>query len=154
VSAADACAQAGLTLPPLPIEIRKRLREIFGGEAGSSFKNPIDIVSRGKAELVGETISLIANWDQVDLMIIHLPFDVYAKPGIREASLDTMPIIRAAKDINKRAVVVLRRITSTEGYQAAAETREALYKAGFPVYPSFGQATSAIGKYIEYFVSR
>jgi acyl-CoA synthetase (NDP forming) len=151
VLAADTCSDAGLVLPPLPAEIRWRLRDIYTSEAGGSFKNPVDILSGGRTDLVQKTISMIANWDQIDLLMIHIPFDVYAMPGVREGSLHVQSIINLAKEINNRAVVVLRRITSTEGYQAASEAQVALYQAGFPVYPSINRAANAISKFVQYY---
>jgi acyl-CoA synthetase (NDP forming) len=42
VQAADAITGAGLHLPLLPAEVRRKLHEIYGTEAGSSFRNPVD----------------------------------------------------------------------------------------------------------------
>ena len=71
-------------------------------------------------------------------------------PGVTEGGMTVQSIINQAEDINKRTVVVLRRINSTESYQSAYQAQTALSQAGFPVYPSFERAANAISKFVQY----
>jgi len=151
VQAADACASAGLNMPALPIEIRQRIKDIIGTEAGLSFQNPLDIYRIDRQDVMDEAIRVVANFDQIDSLFMHIPFDI----GPTRANIELIlryikSVINSGKEINKRTAVVLHSITTVKSQQAASEAQTALYKAGFPVYPSVSRAATAISKFIQY----
>jgi acyl-CoA synthetase (NDP forming) len=154
VQAADACSNAGLTVPPLSTEVRQKLKDIFRTEAGMSFKNPIDL-SPSRHEQIQEAIKLVTNLEQVDLSIIHMSLDFQPisdnRPLVNET---TNSIIRLEPGTNKHVVVILQQVTLPESKQLASEAQIALSKAGFPVFPSASRAANAISKFIQYHQQR
>jgi len=150
VQAADACSNAGLALPPFPLEIRQRLKDIIGLEAGNIFNNPLDLYHRNRQEILEEAIKVIANYEQIELLIIHIPFDALIITPRWGANQYIEAIINLGEQINKRTTIVLEFVAKTESKQIASEAQLTLYKAGFPVYPSVRRAANAISKLIQY----
>ena len=151
VQAADDCADAGLILPMLPEQIRQTLKNLYATEAGRIFRNPVDIAPfTGSAKLLN-TIKVIADSEEIDLMLIHIAFDGNAlidrkdvvKPYV-EAILDSKEVV------NKPLAVVLHLDATDEAKRLALEVYGTLREAGLPVYPSVGRAASAINKCIQY----
>ncbi len=154
VYAADACSNAGLTLPALPVEIRLKLKDIFGGEAGKMFNNPLDLAPRGRQRPIEKAIEVIANYDQIDLLLIHIGFDIFPVSMVNSFGIYIDSVIKLSKKINERSAVVLNFITQTESKQIASEAQVALSKAGFAVYPSISRAAKAISKLIQYYLAK
>ncbi|WP_354638298.1 GNAT family N-acetyltransferase [Kitasatospora camelliae] len=70
ILAADACAEAGLTLPTLPADLAAALAEVL--PAGASAVNPVDTTAEvGPAELRA-AIDLLARSDAVDALLLCL----------------------------------------------------------------------------------
>ena len=151
VQAADACSRAGLTVPLLPTEIMGRLKELYASEAGGSFRNPVDTYFV-RWDLLQETIKVVADCDQIDLLITHLTVgfnpEYEAKLNIIKPYIES--IISISKEINKPTAIVLYPIGLTKFGQTTSKAEATLYKAGFPVFPLVGQAAKAIAKFIDY----
>ncbi|MBA7654641.1 hypothetical protein ES703_62523 [subsurface metagenome] len=149
VHAADACSDAGLTIPLLPTEIRNRLKELYGGsETGASFRNPVDTyILRG--DLLQETIKLVANCKQIDLLITHITLGFNPKEDLMMVKY-IESVISISKEISKPMAIVLYPIGITKFKRITSEAAAAFYKAGFPLFSSFGQAAEAITKFIDY----
>ncbi len=149
VQAADACAGAGLTVPLLPAETRRRLENLYASETGASFRNPVDMYF-ARWDLARETIKVVADCDQIDLLIVHITLGWnprYEKHIIK-------PYIELftglGKEISKPTAIVLQPFGLARWARSAPVAEAALYKAGFPVYSSAGQAASTIAKYVDY----
>lgn len=150
VQSADECTEAGLNLPPLPLEIRKKLEDAYGSETGSSFRNPIDMF--WKEEAIQKAVATIAGFEGFDLLMVQivLGFD-------KDATLDK-PILRAYmksllnldKGIRQRCAVILRPVAASRFWSLTRETQDNLFQAGFPVFPSASRAASTIAKFIEF----
>ena len=151
VLAADECSSAGLTVPLLPAEARNRLNEIYASETGASFRNPVDMYF-GRLDLIQNTIRVVASCDQFDLLIIHIMVGFNpryeAKLNITKPYIEA--IISASKEINKPTAIALHPIGLARFWQRSLEVETAFYEAGFPVFPSVGQAANAIAKFIDY----
>jgi len=151
VICSDDCSDAGLVLPMLPVQTRRRLKALYGTEAGCIFRNPVDIVPFMGTEVLMDSILAIAGCDQVDIVIIQLGFDIWAliERGYPiEVYLDTM--INFKNMVNKPVVVTLHQCATKEAKLLALEVHTKLCEAGFAVYPSIGHAASAINKVIRY----
>ena len=151
VQAADHCSNAGLTLPMLPEHVRQGLKDIYATEAGHIFGNPVDIAPFVESEMLANPIRIIADCDDIDLLIIHISFDINAlmdrKDRVRpcvEAILDSNKVV------HKPVAVVLHFDATDEAKQLVSEVRMTLCQAGFPVFPSVGRAANAINKCIQY----
>lgn len=152
VLSADDFAEAGLVLPALPKEIRQKLRDICGGDAGAIFMNPVDLSFPAKLEIAAKTI---AAWDQIDLLIVQLPFELYGlvsrkiKESMIMAAVDSM--IKIGALVEKPYTIVLHSYAAEWARQLAYEMQGKLVEAGFAVYPSIGRAASAISRVIQYY---
>ncbi|MFH1003329.1 MAG: CoA-binding protein, partial [Chloroflexota bacterium] len=152
VHAVDAAAQAGLVIPVFPDEIRQRLKAVFGSGAGSIFTNPLDMYAFYRRELIQQTIQTVAESDRFDLLILHLPLDIYIPITPQSHTLGPYveSIINLKEAIKRRTVVVLHFITSDKSKQLAHEAQSALHRAGFPIFPSVSRAAGALDKFIKY----
>ena len=151
VKAADDCSNAGLTVPMLPVEVRQRLNDVYITEAGSIFRNPVDLFPGTGSEVLLNAIGIVAHCEQIDLLIIHVTFDAW---GIIDQRYVTRPYIESILNlknvVNKPAAVVLHCVATAEARQFAWEAHVRLCEAGFAVYPSIERAASAINKVIQY----
>ena len=151
VLAADDCLNAGLAVPMLPVEVRHRLKDIYASETGSSFRNPVDLNPFLGSKALADAIRTVADCGQVDLLIIHVPFDIWV---FINSEYPTGVFIEAILHLNnvvsKPVGVVLYSQTTDEARQLASEAQSRLREAGFAVYPTIGRAASAINKVIEY----
>ncbi len=149
VQAADACSSAGLTVPLLPAQTRRRLKDLYTSETGASFRNPVDMYF-GRWDLAPKTIKLIAECEQIDLLIIQivLGWNPRYEKGLIEPYIGLF--LSLAKELPKPAAIVLQPFALARRAQTTSEAEAAFYKVGFPVFSSVGQAAKAIVKYIEY----
>jgi len=149
VQAADTCAEAGLTVPLLPAETRHRLEGLYASETGASFRNPVDMYF-ARWDLAQETIKVVADCDQIDLLIIHinLGWNPRYEKNIIKPYVDLFTGL--SKEISKPAAIVLQPFGLARWAVSTPEAEVALYEAGFPVYSSVGQAARAIVKYVDY----
>jgi len=149
VKAADTCSSAGLAVPLLPVEIRQRLEGIYTTEAGGSFRNPIDLYW-DRPDLFLETLKTVANYDQIDLLVIFMLFGNQPKRETRIIRSMIEAFTSLGEEINKRTAVVLRAFGLPQSRRAALEVEPLLYEAGFPIYPSIDRAATALSKFTQY----
>jgi acyl-CoA synthetase (NDP forming) len=150
VLSADDCSDAGLTLPMLPAQVRQRLKDICAVEAGRFFGNPVDINISTDSEMIEQAVETIAGCDEVDLLIIHMAFEA-ALMGTKDLFRPYIEsVLRLGDVVSKPFAVVLHSFATAEAKQLASEAYTRLRDAGFPVYPSFRRAASAISRFIEY----
>ena len=153
VQAADDCLDRGLSLPIFPARVRQRLKSIYGTEAGRIFNNPVDIppFSASQTDMFVDTIEAIADYELVDLLIIHVAFDTWCWRDRKEAVTPYVQSILGLKDtVNKPMAVVLHYQAADKAKQLASEACLQLSEAGFPVYFSMALAASAINKFASY----
>jgi len=150
VQAADACSNNGLDTPMLPLEIRQKLKAIWSTEAGSSFKNPVDLFGGTGQKGMELTIKTIAEWEQANLMLIHVPVYINPNAGKQMLKSYTTTLLNLAPQINKRTAVVLNTVFTEQSGAVMAEAWSTLHKAGFPIFPSVERAINAIGRFVRY----
>ena len=149
VQSADECAKAGLYMPPLPLDIRQKLEEIYTSETGGSFRNPIDMYW-GRSDLIRKAIKIMADYKQIDLLMMQMVVSNTARRWEMQLKQQVEAVINLGKEINRRTAVVLRLLGPASFWVVALEALTALVKAGFPVYPSTARAANAIVKFTEY----
>ena len=151
VQAADECSNARLTSPTLPVEIKQKLKEIYLSEAGHIFRNPVDIIPFSEPEILVKTFKMIADWDQIDLVIIHISFDTWSLIDRRDRLGRYIDGLLKLHDVlNKAMAVALHSDVTDDAIEFSLEVRARLCEAGFAVYPSTRRAASAINKRIQY----
>ncbi|MEZ0090936.1 GNAT family N-acetyltransferase [Streptacidiphilus sp. EB129] len=83
VLAADACADAGLTLPELPLDLVRRL--LAGLPEGAGAANPVDTTAAVTAEQLAAAVDLLADSGAVDAVLVCL-----APTALGTGPLDTL----------------------------------------------------------------
>lgn len=151
VLAADDCDMVGIRVPPLPPDIRKELRK-FTPIAGTSISNPIDSMVVRQPQELAETIRLIASWDQIDMLLIHISVDFFLRDPDGEKRVYEVreTLMKAAKDAGKPTAIAIRRISSAESAKLSFTVQVSFAEAGISVYPSLARAASAVSKFIAY----
>jgi acyl-CoA synthetase (NDP forming) len=151
VEAADVCESAGLRVPLLPLEIRREIRE-FTPLAGSSVRNPVDTLEIWSPEAFSRTIELVAGWEGIDFLIIHLAVETNINRPEGRALLDAMidSIITMRGRTGKPIAVVLRSSGIRLGLEVLCDVQQRCLEAGLPVFSSVDRAALAVSRFIQY----
>ena len=153
VLATDSAYKEGLSVPLLPPAARRRLEEIYSGEAGGSFRNPVDMYF-AKFNLAHETVKAVADSPQIDLIIIHVTIGWSPKKDVDLAKTHVNLLKGICTEVSKPVVMVLRPFGPVKYTQATAEAEATLFKAGFPVFFSVATAARAVNRYVDYWRRR
>jgi acyl-CoA synthetase (NDP forming) len=152
VQAADECTTAGLSVPPLPQGVRDILKK-FTTSAGNIFRNPVDTQSFfiGPQEYL-KTVETVANWEGIDLLILHIAPDALVIPGISQELIGIWieVIVNAAKQCSKPVAVVLHSFGGAKSWELLSSWQEQCYQAGLATFPTVKRAANAISKFIQY----
>jgi acyl-CoA synthetase (NDP forming) len=154
VIAADEFTNAGLKLPSLSDEAKQRLMKIYTSEAGRIFKNPIDINDFVGPEVFIETVKILEDCTDADLIAIQVAFDHWGlisavdKRAVSTAYLNSIMALKGR--IHKPTCVVLHSYATNHTRKFAIEARDVLTEAGFTVFPSIPRAANALNKFIGY----
>ena len=159
VIGADACDRAGMHLPPMPSETRKRLGELLPA-VGTSIKNPIDIGNpHPPLPLLTSLLESLAASEQFDIIVIRRIFfsikisqffsgTTAPSPSAQRDLLD-IPI-KIKKKFNKPVAIILpEELTGVDHVDIEAERREirdVFFKNGIPVFSSEQRAFSALSR--------
>jgi len=151
VQAADDITNAGLFLPMLNPEVRKQLNSIYGTEAGSMFRNPVDSPPFGGVKNHIRAIKAIADSNDIDIIILHFGFDIWAMVS---RTIPLQPFVETVSElvdiIKKPLAIVLHYCTDPKSRVLEDEVAHKFVNMGLPVYPSISRAANAISKYITY----
>jgi acyl-CoA synthetase (NDP forming) len=162
VMSADICEEAGLTVPPMPAEIRKELK-IKAPEIWDWIGNPVDIsimsaVSIGFAEIIKMLPRLMAESPSFDFLIGEYsddnPFLTELWKGLAVGQVQMFIDLYNKKLKPMVAVVHSEAATSDlpsyERWQILAGQRAKYAAARIPTYSTMAEAARAIRKYIDY----
>jgi acyl-CoA synthetase (NDP forming) len=151
VQAADDITGAGLSLPFLPVELRRTLHSIYGTEAGSMFRNPVDIPPMGSKDNYVKAMECIAVSKDVDIIIMQFPLDLWALSRRTVLMGRFMEVATALKDnIAKPLAVVLHNSITAQARRLEEDARAQCAALGVPVYPSISRAAGSISRCIRY----
>jgi acyl-CoA synthetase (NDP forming) len=154
VQSADECVDEGLRIPPLPLEIRQKMDEMYTSETGGSFRNPIDM-NWAKGSLIHNSIEMAMGYEKIDLLVMQILIGVVSNiettriEPFLEPYINT--IIGLSEETRRRTAIVLRPIGMARFWPIALEIHKKLVGANLPVFPSARRASSAITKLIEYY---
>jgi acyl-CoA synthetase (NDP forming) len=156
VAASDACAKAGLNLPPFSDELMRKVHE-FIPIAGNMVCNPIDAhVMFMNLEILGRTLNLLSGDVCVDMFIISLQLDwIYTASGHQGQYFEK--IARYIADEGKKNIHGKPLVVAFKQYEDnpdvvrhAIMMRDILVKAGIPFYDGLPSAVSALVKLAGY----
>ena len=151
VLASDDLVSAGLSLPPLPDNIRKKLDK-FIPRAGTSSLNPVDSLSLFQSlDNLYDVITIVAGCELLDFIIVHIAIDL--PPFIsssEQLSKVISTIITAGKHCGKPVALVLLAEGAPQRWEETLPLRQQCLDAGIPVYNDIASAAQAIGKFIHY----
>lgn len=135
---ADTCEANGLVVPPLPDDVRARLRTFLPAEA--SLGNPIDMIASATGDDYRRTIGTIAAWDGIDALIV-----IFIPPLVTRAA-DVAAAIRGAAEHPERPIPLLSVFMSSTG--APAELRDEGLR--IPTYAFPEDAGRALARAVQY----
>jgi acyl-CoA synthetase (NDP forming) len=176
--ATDELEQAGFRLPPIPEEIRDRLKRLIP-LAGSMLRNPIDAaplmgieqaklleragdLSRWEEALkevrfvrgdggLGDFMAALEDWRELDFMVLHYSMD--SLPGaIREWTVATGggPAMLAARGHRLPAAAVIHFIANADSWLPSLKLQQICIEAGFPLFLSMRGAARAIRSLMDF----
>jgi len=162
VMSADVCEEAGLTVPPLPTEIREELKK-KAPEIWDWVGNPVDSsimggVSIGFAEILRELPRLMAGSPHFDFLIGEFsddnPFLTELWSGL--AARQTEAFINLYRKQLKPMIAVVHSeaassdLPSYQRWKILAEQRAKFADARIPTYSTVAEASKAVRRFIDY----
>jgi acyl-CoA synthetase (NDP forming) len=152
VEAADLCESMGLQVPPLPMDVRKRLRE-FTPEAGTSVRNPVDTISMFFPEYFARTMEIVAQCPAIDFLIISQELGMsFLQDDMGKRLLNSIveTAISTADGLEKPVFIVPRFHGAPNRLPILGEVQARYLKEGFAVFPSIKGAALAINRFVQY----
>lgn len=149
VLSTDDAESVGLAVPRFSPELRQKLNR-FISEAGSSIGNPVDSAMLAEPSLLSETIRIVADSGEVNVVLVRLPFAVGGPPF-------DMAVMKAAA----RAVFETGRITgmplalvmphgdTAESSGQFMELRRLCLEAHFPLFSTTSRAARALAVFMN-----
>jgi len=168
VLASDELEKAGLKLPPIPVPLQERMQQIIP-PAGGMLRNPIDAfpltrlilyrqataggsppagVARGDKGW-GDFISLIEEWQDIDLVVFHFAFDIPPIPVGDWVAATIVPTLAAVKMCRLPSVVVFHSVVTDASWQASRRMQEICLAEGIPFFLSLRGAAQSISRLVE-----
>jgi len=154
VQIADECERAGLRVTTLSAEIITKLSQITP-EAGNIIGNPLDSqMPFWDINKFAESIRIIANWEMIDVLILHRGLSVMSNPALTMRTEENRreTYLRCAKECGKPAALVLHSVAPTrESWEIVDTWQRRCNELKLPLYFSFDRAASAISKLVKYY---
>ena len=147
---ADEFEKMGIDVPPLPEELRTRIRR-FSPAAGNIFRNPIDYSQNFmETDKLTELVSTISRWEGIDFLVGFLDLSGFVGgPTSREWVDGFDAMLKAAKACMKPVAIVMQLSAVPEDAQGILALSQRAVRARFPIYLSFRGAASAIGLLLD-----
>jgi acyl-CoA synthetase (NDP forming) len=158
VQSTDVYVSAGLDLPPVPQELRQKLKSFLTTDAGLSVNNPFDLAAQYYNTLSAYYVmKTMADYDGVDILAFHLHLSINPPfPSVPKefaiAVLDNA--IRVHNETGKPMVMVIDQLTTVESWETAMACQQRCQQAGIPVYFSVRSTARALDRFISYHEKR
>jgi acyl-CoA synthetase (NDP forming) len=155
VSVADHCAKTGLALPPFSPALIRELRKLIP-PAGTMIRNPIDAaIAFFNFDIMGEVLKLLAKTDEIDNIIVSVPFDwLYVR---EEGGAYIEKVARYLAGEGRKLAGGKPMIAVSRQYEPRQDIRrwvpvmeQILLTAGIPVYEGVPRAVNALAKLTAY----
>ncbi len=158
VESADSCENAGLTVEPIPEELRREFRQ-RGSELADWVSNPIDGSILPGTGLDQETIlRLMAKSPNYDMFIVSASELWNADNPKSLARLMRSPhaFLDMAGELDKPMALVMNDTVAEHQWQNEflAEMRRKAVEKGVPIFPSIRRAAKAMSRMATYYKNR
>jgi acyl-CoA synthetase (NDP forming) len=159
VATTDMCEKAGLSVPSLTKETRKKILELLP-LAGTGMSNPVEVGIDGRGRVSKEyydVLSLVAHDPNIDIMLVRINIEVASlvvEIGDEQINEFVNIWAKATNTLPKPLAVVFDRGEYWQPIKLAYQMREACSKAGVASFPSVESATKAISKAMQYYEFR
>lgn len=159
VETADICHEAGLDVAPLPQDLRETLREKLP-DAWDWVGNPVDgsILGWGRFEAL-EVTQLMAASSAYDLIMVNarsVEHMLNQEDGEKLFGSAIDILKRLGKESGKATMVIMGEpeFRDERRWKAAIDARDGLAASGVAIFPDFGRAARAMGRYVRYTARR
>jgi acyl-CoA synthetase (NDP forming) len=154
VSAADACSNAGLTMPPFSAETQKELRS-FIPSSGNMIRNPVDAIPIFiDTANIQRTLDLASAEPNIDMLILSLSLDwlFNVDGGVHITRIAEYLAGHARDHVHSKPLVVTWRSYREDPRipELGLKIQKLLLKSGIPVYRGFVPATIALARWARY----
>lgn len=161
VAATDACAAAGLTVPPFDDALRARLAEILP-LAGTMMRNPVDVgVPLVPPDVFQSVLETVASVENVDTLIATQPLFYVLGGHFPMESPDEMvralvDVPAAVRDKFGKPVIIVLPVGGEEVEMADAErgrrrARDRYREMGILALPSLDRVAKAVANVVTYY---
>ena len=146
----DTFEKGGLKVPPLPQEMRERIRE-FTPAAGNILRNPIDYSqTMVEIEKLVRTTSIISRWEEIDFLIGFMS-PGRLPPALKGWAFDVVGgMLEGSRAGSKPMAMVLEPSILPEEAKEILPLIQKCVSFGLPVYYSFAGAANAISLVLSY----
>jgi acyl-CoA synthetase (NDP forming) len=161
VLAADECEEAGLSVIPLPAELREELKS-KGSQIWDWIGNPADMSIRIDRDWdTGDMLEIMSRYPDFDLLIAFVRGHYH--PGQDSLSADVYLKQYRLKDLNNKPLLAVMEYMSRSDdddddsrmfRKMMDEVREKLIEARVPIYPHIKRAARSASKLINYYQHR
>ena len=151
VTSTDACEAAGLIVPSFSRELRQELRRL-SSEPGSSIANPVDSPVVTDPSLLAKAMRIVANSNEVDLLLMHMPFAVPSAADSEWRRVHRETVIGTSRSLDIPIAMVQPHSATPESSAIFRALQQRCIEAGIPVYSTVTQAAGAISRFIQYHV--
>ncbi len=142
VSASDACAEAGLNIPPLSSDTRTKLTNLLG-LVGSILRNPVDVSQSGSnRSTIKEVARLVLADSVIDLVIVQIDAGILLKYLPWEIGESVFTVFIELRTEQQKPIVVVSPPGAFEAQRLEMEQQFA--RASMPVFPTMRRAAKAI----------
>lgn len=150
VLAADMIDAAGLDVPTLPDDVQEGLRR-FTPVAGTSIRNPLDLMSIFQPEQFATTIRLAAQPDSIHSVLFHTGFGWGRRDRDGDQIGNLIRSIRAGQEATTKPLIVAIRPSLTgPGTEQTAAFIEACAREGIAVFPGIDRAARTLAKLVTW----
>jgi len=154
VSAADACSDAGLTMPPFSDRMQEDLRA-FIPSSGNMIRNPVDAIPIFiDTANIGHMLDLASAEPDIDMLIVSLSMDwIFDVDGGAHITRIAEFLAGPAREYlhNKPLVVTWRTYRDDPRIpELGRKIEKRLLESGIPVYRGIVPATSALARWARY----
>ena len=153
VAAADACESEGFEVPPLPEDMREKIRAL-APRVWSLISNPMDGSVMDGPETMARVLQLGAHWDGADVLIGNTGA-IWLLDDSRSALIHEMSIglmLGLGRETGKPLAVFVNSGDTAESWrvEACLKAQEACREAGVPVYPNTIRCARALARFNAY----